>query len=383
MCSHVLLVGFFERAALLQVWVGVSVRLVYHGACRHTGLLQRVHDFVVAALAGPLAYAGVQLVVSLVTPVLGVEPRVFRPRRRADCGAKGRPVAVIENGNVHPAVFAFAGVATLNGVRVAISDGSAVPAVHRVVHEELAHEGSHVFGLCQLDELALARAPAVVQSSQHGECALRAGGCVRHVHLRVRGGVHVGVPPKQRMSDRALHVNAERPKVFVGPGASVGRHSEHQDVAALRSKRLVRNAQLVHGLGDVVLDENVADLDQAVEDVSAARLQQVHGHAQLVAPVGVEDGEAVPGTAAGHPAGHTAEHRGCALDQLLRRVRHRTPSERRGVLGRFDADDLGAEVGEQGRTIRAGPHDCHVQYSNTREGQCWHRPHFLDRARFA
>src|SRR5690606_25651557 len=135
----------------------------------------------------------------------------------------------------------------------------------------------------------------------------REPGCEREAAERLRG----------RTPGRVGAVTARVPKA--------GKRAV-DDVRADLAELFVVQAPRLHDARREVLDHNVADGDEALEDVEAERVADVEENALLVAVEVVEEAGVV-------------ERRGVADDG---------PPEPDGIdrLGVFDADHLGAEVGE-------------------------------------
>ena len=200
-----------------------------------------------------------------------------------------------------------------------------------------------------------------MERGEHSESALRAAGGVRGEYVGVGGRVHIGVAAQNGMPDDALHMHAERAVVAVVAAVAVGGHSQHNDTWVDFAHHIVGYAELVHRFGDVVLNECVADGDEALEDVNAAWLEQIHGDAQFVAPVRVEEGVAVPWAGAGFAAGHSGYESGQPLNDLFGRVGHIAARDGRQPPDGFQADDLRAHIGEQRGAVCSRPYHGHVQ----------------------
>ena len=108
---------------------------------------------------------------------------------------------------------------------------------------------------------------------------------------------------------------------WYGPGVSVGWHSKHDERGVYLLEFFVGDAQLLHRLGGVVFHQHVAYRHHPVEYLLALGPEQVNGHAELVAGVGVEQRVAIPRTRAALAVGHTAYERRQVLDYELRRAR--------------------------------------------------------------
>ena len=246
-----------------------------------------------------------------------------------------------------------------------------VAVVHGVVHEVRAQHGNERLGLRKLDELALAGALAVVQGGQDRECAVSAARRVAHKHRRHGGGVHVLVAPQHGVADHAVHVQSEAAVVAVGAGVAVGGHAHHDNARVDLSEALVGDREALHRASGVVLDEHVAHLDEPVQHLLALGPEQVDGHAQLVAGVGVEQGSAVPGPVSGDSAGQPGEVVGAVIQLLLAGSRPGAAGGGgRERLSGLDADDLCPHVGKEGRAVWPRPHDGQVQHADALQRQC-------------
>ena len=255
---------------------------------------------------------------------------------------------------------------------MAVAQGGVGAAVEGVVKVVFAEVGEDVFGLAEFDELAGAGALAMAQGGEDGESALGAGSGVGHQDGGVVGRVGVGVAAERSVSDHAFDVDAVGAEVAVGAAVAVGGHPQHNDVVFDGPEGRVGYAEFVHSFGGVVFDEYVADGDEAVEDFPSAGVKQVDGHTEFVAGVGVEHRGAVEGAFSGHAAGDAAGVEGEVVDDFLGGMGRGAAGEGDEGFGGFDADDFGAEVGEEGAAVGAGPDDGDFEDAESLQGQGRH-----------
>src|SRR5438552_6377251 len=103
-----------------------------------------------------------------------------------------------------------------------IAHGDSIAPIHRRIHEKLADVRQHIFRLRKVNELALAGALPVVQSTEDGK---RRTGTTRRIHVidRCAGAqVEVGITAYGCQTTEGFHVAAKALKGTVGPGAAKG-----------------------------------------------------------------------------------------------------------------------------------------------------------------
>ena len=185
-------------------------------------------------------------------------------------------------------------------------------------------------------------------------------------------GLAVRVAAQERVADGGLGVHAEAAVVAVGAAEAEGGHAQHDDAGVDLAEGLVADAGAGHRLGHVVLDEDIATRNEAVDGLAALGGHDVAGHGALVAGADVEAGAAVPGVVAGVEVGVGAEGLALLGDPLGLLLRERplgAPGSGLDAVDGLDADDLGAPVGKQLADVRAGPHDRDLGDTDPFEGE--------------
>ena len=182
-----------------------------------------------------------------------------------------------------------------------------------------------------VDELALARAVALVERHQDSHAGIHAGRQVDHRHADAHRP-RLGRAVDRDQAGRGLHhgvVAREAAQRAVGAEA---RDAGMDQARELLRQRLVADAPFLHGAGLEILDQHVGRLEQFQQDLAAFLLGEVERHRALVA---VDAGE-VGG------------------DAFL--VERRAPQPGLVALRRLDLDHLGAVIGQHLGAVRPAQH---------------------------
>ena len=151
----------------------------------------------------------------------------------------------------------------------------------------------------------------------------------------------IGGSYQARQAARPLQGGPEGYRGGVGPGAALARYRRQDDAGIGRPERGVAEAQRLHGAGAEILHDDVAGRHHVQHDGAALLGFEVDANALLL-PVGeAEMRAAVP------PVGLLA-----AAQPFAERVE---------IGWTLDLDDLGAQIGEQGRGPRPGRDDAEIQ----------------------
>ena len=241
----------------------------------------------------------------------------------ADQTLPGRPVV---GGDQHIAV-----ARRVQAVRCHVGQVRPLAGRHMAQLLEGRHEALHhrERGLvqCRVHQLAAAAGLAVEQRHHGAERAVHRGQIVGGSQ-----GDAAGRPVRVagQLADAGEGV-ADRP--VAGPrgvraGLAVAADAHHHQAGVERLHRVPAEAQALHHAGPVVLDQDIGVRQQPGEHLLAGRLLEIDRDAALAAL----DRHRLQRHAVGEQA------------HLAHRV----------ALGRLDLDDLGAEVGQQPATGRAG-----------------------------
>ena len=207
--------------------------------------------------------------------------------------------------------------------------------------------------------MAFAGLLAAAEGHEDGDGALDAGESVAGEGFADAVGAAVGIAAQVGVADHRLNVQAEGAVAAVGAFESEGGHAQHDQAGVDLAEFVPADAGAVDGLGDVVFDQDVALFDEFEEGFAAFRGHNVAGHGALVAGVGVEGGEAVPGVVAEFGVGVLGLH--AALRAALHLLAGGGVFGAAGVgldaVDGFDLDDVGAPFGEQLGDVGAGPDD--------------------------
>ena len=230
-------------------------------------LAEALEDVLLAVLAGPLGELIVERVAVFPAVDLVGVGLVFGPLGGAHDEFEGVPFGVGADADGDPIVVAGAGVEVVGGhpvVAVALVLGEAL--VHGPVHEEFAEHGGHDFALGEVDVLAAAGAVAVDQGGGDGCCGGGAGdgvavgdaALVWDAVVAVAGG---GGEAGEHFDDRAVADG-----VAFGAGFAEAGHADDDDVVAQAAQPVVGEAEVVHHVGSVVFDHDVAVGEEFGED---------------------------------------------------------------------------------------------------------------------
>ena len=241
-------------------------------------------------------------------------------------------------------------------LRVVVADRSRRLARRRVLHPQLAERGADGLDHGDVDPGGDAVAAAGGDGGHRGPCCGEPGARIADGDAglrRVAAVVAVGrvEPGEGAAGGPVRHV--------LGVGAVLAEPAErHHDHVGVDGPQVVDPvAQRRHRAGREVVDHHVGAGHQATDDLAGGLAAQVERQAALVGVVDLEQAVGV----------------GRRLD--VGRV-ERQPAEQAEVLGRLQADDVGAEVGEQLGAVGAGPDPGEVADADALEGalRCAGRP---------
>ena len=298
-----------EEADFAQVRVLERFERIEQRSGADAGGLQGVEQLVLVAVGGGRADQGVERV-DVAQALLGRrEAAVLRrvPDVRLVGAGVGGGEHIAERDELRvaadvdrdPLVVAGAGVDIVRRVpAVAVGLRGRVEAVHGVVEEVLGERGDEALVERHLDQLPLAGPLAMPQRHQHGDCALHAGESVAGERFADFVRAAVGVAAQVGVADHRFDVQPEGAVAAVGPFEAEGGHAQHDQARVDLAQLFPADAGSVDRLRHVVFDQHIALGDQFQEGLAALFGHDVAGHRALVAGVGVERGEAVPGVAA-------------------------------------------------------------------------------------
>ena len=246
--------------------------------------------------------------------------------------------------------------------RVAHGYGGA--SVHRKVDDDLAQVGDGGLDAGDFEEEALAVAGALVEPHHGGH----GGGYSGHgIGMgAVAGGVgrRVRVVAQPGVAGESVHGPAHGDAVPVRAGdPEPGDAGVHQ-VGAHLPQLLVADAEFLGDTGHHVGVHHVADFDETIEGVEAARVAEVNGGAALVA-VGADEGRVDVVGALGGPLAGVAIEPGRGHDR---------PAGMVHALDRLDLNDFRAKKAEY--LGGEGPRPAFRQFEDakTREWRSVHSP---------
>jgi len=195
----------------------------------------------------------------------------------------------------------------------------------------------------QIDVGALARALTPKQRASDRERAEHAAGEIGHRQAHT-DRPSAGLAGDGHRAAHRLEREVERRPVTIWPVLSVGRDGADDDPLVQRPELRVGQAEPLHDARPEVLPDDVRLPHEIVEHLAAAVARQIERERLLV----TVDRQEVRRLAVGQERRPHDPHRVAAV----------------GVL---DLDDLGAQVGEQHRAVRAGQHPGKVQHANAFE----------------
>ncbi len=140
-----------------------------------------------------------------------------------------------------------------------------------------------------------------------------------------------------------------RPRLAVPGKAAV------DDVRPLLLEHLIRDAHLLQNAEGVVLDNDVADRDEALEDVEPLGLRHIDGHAALGREDAVVRRGAVPRPLARLAVGVSPLPGRHHVDHDLGNTGHESPGGQRLVVERFHLDALRPEISKELRALGPRP----------------------------
>ncbi len=152
---------------------------------------------------------------------------------------------------------------------MAVAELAGDTAVHCVVEDVFAKRWQERLGQGHFDLLPDARAFAVAQGRRDRKGSHHTGERIGGERVAGRVGRLVRVGADQVVADHPLYVRAEGAVVLVWPVEAVGRHAQHDQTRIHLLERLVGEPGALDRLGHVVLNEDIAVLDQAEERCAA------------------------------------------------------------------------------------------------------------------
>ena len=274
------------RDAFEQISRGqLAVTLAYQLGRLEGRSPQLVENLVWRVARSPCLYKGVQLILIVVSPIVGGKPGVTRPVRRADCLNEVGPLLVVESGYGAPLVFTFAAVGVVrrySRVRRAIPGRIALPSVLVSVDRPVQYgrSGQRYTGLDlrQIYPLAFPGAVAVMQRHNAGHRPVISRRVV-HVRKTPSGGLLSGQAGHISQTGNRLGGRAPRDVFLVLSCVSETGQAEIYNVGTYRTLHLVVQSPALQDGRAEVLDYYVRRCDEIVHSLSSARVQHVERRA--------------------------------------------------------------------------------------------------------
>jgi hypothetical protein len=176
-----------KEAAGMQVRITKQIRLAHHWAGSDARLLQLFHNLPRRVLLCPGCDLRIQYILMPIPTGRVGKACVASPRRISQNLTKAVPFHVVGDGNDNPAIAPPARIAAVRGHEgVSIAQARLDTAVHGVIHQAFADGLHQVLGLGEVDDLALAGAPSVVQGGHYGKCC---SSTADGIHMKGRAGI--------------------------------------------------------------------------------------------------------------------------------------------------------------------------------------------------
>src|SRR4029077_5545764 len=226
---------------------------------RHARALQRGHQI----LGIPIATDGGNTLLDLVPPRPAAggtgELRRTREGRIAQDRAEGGPGFILPSGNRDPTVFAQAAEYTMGRARPSLVAGAlSDTVVGAAVDHRRPEQGDRRLGLRHIDVLSLAGPSPVAARRQYGQGRVA---WVRDVvgEIRARTGrLAVRKAGEELQPGQRAHGEAISEILVLGPGSTLHRHRDVDDILPDLPNRLVPEPEFLHGTRGEVVGDDIA-----------------------------------------------------------------------------------------------------------------------------
>ena len=268
-------------------------------------------------------------------PVLDLqESGVLLQLRTAHDVAQNAVELVVAGGNDHVAVLGREGVIGIGGL-IAVADPLGNPAGGLIDHGDILHGGGHGIHQSNVNLLPQTGFLAVHQSGQYADGQVQAAQHVAHRRADT-GGLSAGPAGGAHQAAHGLPHDVIACTLAQGAGVAKAGDGAVDDRRIDLLEHIVAQAQLFHGAGAVVLNDNVRLFHHFLENLFCLRVFQIQRAAHLAA---VEVGEihAVVVDEGAHAAAVIA------------------------ALGIFNLDDRCTHVGQDGAAVRSCQHPRQIQ----------------------
>ena len=262
-------------------------------------------------------------------------------------------------GDGHPPVVGRAiGVAGRAG-REAVAHPAGDGAELVVAERRGLHEPGQGLDQVHVHQLAARAVDVTVVEGDHHRVGRGQGRHAVGQHERGKRGRAVGLPGQVGEAAHGLGQGPEAGTVALRATPPVPGHVQHHHVGVHGVHRVVVDAPALEGAGAVAHDEDVALVEQLVEQVLALVLAQVQGHAALVAADALPDqADAVSAIAPGahRVAGTGLFHLDDLGSELTEGGADHRPRGQGGELDDPDPTERRRSAVNHGRPPRGGPH---------------------------